>query len=154
MKTYFAAAIMAALAGGATIAQDVTAAPSYGDVSLSAGFTPDPYEVSVYSGGPIDASETLGGQCRGFIATAPDFDLYYNAGSFPLILSANADADTTLVVNTPDGRWFCDDDSGDGFDPLLHFPTPETGLYNIWIGTYGNSNLAPATLSISELFSQ
>ena len=133
------------------LAQDLSAEPSYGDVSLSAGFTPDPYVVSLRAGGSIDASTTIHAGCPGFIAAAPDFDLYYNAGSLPLIITTEADADTTLIVNAPDGEWYCDDDGGPGVNPQLRFAQPWTGTYNIWVGFYGQSSTYPAELKISEL---
>lgn len=132
-------------------AQTPSAAPTYGEVSLSAGFTPDPYRVDLMSGGPVNSAERLGGNCPGFIADAPDFDLYYNAGSLPLILSVHARSDTTLVVHAPDGQWYCDDDSGAGVNPKLRFAAPQSGLYDIWIGSYDPGSNAPAQLKISEL---
>ncbi len=134
-------------------AQDVGADPNYETVTLSAGFTPDPYTVQLSSGGSIDA-ETLSSSCRGYISNAPDVRLHYDNGSgvLPLILSVEADADTTLVVNAPNGSWFCDDDTGDGLNPLMRFDEPMSGRYEIWVGTYSDSTLQPATLQISELY--
>ncbi|HRH21034.1 MAG TPA: peptidase, partial [Brevundimonas sp.] len=82
----------------------------------------------------------------------PDFELTYSAGSLPLIISVNSNADTTLVVNAPDARWYCDDDGGNGLNPSLRWNAPMSGTYDIWVGTFGGGN-APATLSISELYS-
>lgn len=148
------AVIAAVFLPASLLAQDVAARPTYGEVSLSSGFTPDPYTVDLRSGGSIDASASVGADCVGFIADAPDFDLYYNSGSFPLIISVDAAEDTTLVINAPDGSWHCDDDSGEGFNPSVRFSTPATGLYNVWVGTYGDTSLEAATLSVSELYSQ
>ena len=146
---------IALMAGcGAAQAQNPAALPSGGDVSLSAGFTPDPYTVRLHTGGSIDAAETRGAGCTGFIASAPDFDLYYNAASLPLIVSVNAAVDTTLVVHAPDGSWHCDDDSGHGLNPSIRFAVPLSGRYDIWIGTYADASREEATLSISELFSE
>tara|TARA_R110000868_G_scaffold102524_4_gene282365 strand:+ start:358 stop:822 length:465 start_codon:yes stop_codon:yes gene_type:complete len=139
---------------GAVQAQDTAALPTGGDVSLSAGFTPDPFTVRLNTGGSIDVSETRGPDCKGFIASAPDFDLYYNAGALPLIVSVDAAVDTTLVVHAPDGGWHCDDDSGEGLNPSIRFAMPQSGLYDIWIGTYADASREEATLSISELFSE
>lgn len=146
---------IALIAGcGAAQAQDPSALPSGGDASLSAGFTPDPFTVRLQTGGSIDASQTRGGDCKGYIASAPDFDLYYNAGALPLIVSVDAAVDTTLVVHAPDGGWHCDDDSGGGLNPSIRFNAPLSGLYDIWIGTYADASREEATLSISELFSE
>lgn len=148
-----AAAAVASLAGTA-LAQDFSATPSYGSVSLNSGFTPDPYTVNLQSGGSIDAQASLGGSCRGYIANAPDFSVNYSAGSLPLIISVNSGADTALVINDPNGNWYCDDDGGEGLNPSLRFNSPRSGRYDIWVATYGNTSLQPATLHISELYSQ
>lgn len=143
------------LAAGAAHAQDPGAAPSFGSVDLSSGFSPDPFTVELQSGGPIDAQRALGGDCRGFIASAPDFSINYGAGeTWPLILSVRAEADTALVVNDAAGQWRCDDDSGDGTNPSIRLSSPASGRYDIWVATYGSSSLEPATLYISELASQ
>ena len=142
------------VAGGGAAAQDLSSLPTSGDASLSAGFTPDPYRVRLQTGGLIDASQTRGPDCDGFIAEAPDFDLFYNAGTLPLIIAVNAEVDTTLVINAPDGSWHCDDDSGGGLNPSIRFSGPLSGLYDIWIGTYADASREEATLSISELFSE
>ncbi|MXO72188.1 peptidase S1 [Alteraurantiacibacter buctensis] len=131
-------------------AQDTSARPTYDTVNLSAGFPNDPYSVSLSSGGSIDASN-IGSPCRGFVANAPDVRLNYDSGSLPLYIYANSDSDTTLVVNAPDGQWYCDDDSNGGLNPQVTFLKPQSGQYDIWVGTYSGSDLRPATLYISEL---
>ncbi|MHA6287614.1 peptidase S1 [Maricaulis sp. CAU 1757] len=148
--TLAASAALVAIAGTA-LAQDYTQAPTFGSANLSAGFTPDPYAVNITAGGNIDASQ-WGNGCAGMVANAPDFRLQYSAGSYPLSIGAISDADTTLIINGPDGQWYCDDDSGGDLDPLLTWGNPPSGQYDIWIGTYGSgSDLAPATIIISEL---
>lgn len=133
------------------IAQDFSAPPTYGSVNLNSGFTPDPYTVRVTSGGSRSA-QNVSGACRGWIANAPDFSVYYSAGNmFDLTISATSGSDTTLVVNGPNGSWYCDDDSGDGLNPRLTFSNPRSGRYDIWVGSYSQGNNAAATLAISEL---
>jgi hypothetical protein len=127
--------------------------PSYGDVALDAGFSPDPYVVSLSAGGSEYAG-SLGPGCVGYVAGSPDFNLNYTSGDWSLFISASSSTDTTLVVNAPDGQWYCNDDSR-GLNPAVEFSNPESGLYNIWVGTYGDSGeLPPATLFISEMESQ
>ena len=149
-------AIIAVLAGASfASAQDFTLAPTYGEVSLDAGFTPDPHSVAIVAGGDIDASDSIGVDvrghaCLGAIAEAPDYRLKYSADEFPLIFSAMSDDDTTLVINAPDGAWYCNDD-GAGFpDPMVAFDAPLSGQYDIWIGTFAGG-LSETTLYISEL---
>lgn len=150
-----AGAALAAIAmTSAATAQDFNANPNYGTVALNSGFTPDPYVVNVQSGGSLNAAN-LSSSCRGYISNAPDVRLNYTRGSLPLIISVNSSTDTTLVVNAPDGSWYCSDDEGvNGMNPMVRFNGPQSGRYEIWIGTYGSASLAPAQLHISELYSQ
>ncbi len=151
-----AAGFLFAASAGAAAAQDASAAPNFGSVALTSGFQPDPHNVSVVSGGTINVASTIGGACTGFVSNAPDFDLTYTAGSvgLPLIISVMANSDTTLVVNAPDGTWFCDDDSGEGLNPRVTFTKPTSGLYDIWVGTVGSASNIAATLTISETSSR
>lgn len=148
------AALAAIATAGVATAQNYSLNPTYGTANLNAGFSPDPYVVNVQSGGSINASN-VSSSCRGFIANAPDVRLNYSSGSFPLIISANSSADTTLVINAPDGSWYCSDDEGaNGMNPSVRWNSPRSGQYDIWIGTYGSASLQPAQLHISELYTQ
>lgn len=143
-----AAAAAAALASAATsaAAQDPSASATSGGMRARAGFTPDPIQVSVYSGGSIDASR-LGGACVGMIASAPDYEFTYTAGSFPLSFGVVSEGDTSLVINGPDGRWYCNDDS-EGLNPVLRWGRPPSGSYDVWVGAVGEA--ASSTLMITE----
>jgi len=134
-------------------AQNFNADPIYGTVRLNAGFLPDPQVVNLTSGGSVAASN-ISSSCRGYIANAPDVRLYYDSGNYPLIISVDSGSDTTLVVNAPDGRWYCDDDSGEGLNPSIRFNGPMSGRYEIWVGSYAAGNNASASLYISEVGSQ
>jgi hypothetical protein len=129
-------------------------APLAGSVELWAGFEPDPYRVQVMAGGPVPAGEVFE-QCVGYIPDSPHFELSYQAGTdFPLIISASSMADTTLLIAAPNGEVYCDDDSGNiGLNPSVMFQTPMTGIYYIYVGTFGG-DIQPASLSISELYSE
>ena len=88
--------------------------------------------------------------CRGWVANAPDVRLQFQGGWFDEInFWVESNADTTLIINDPNGNWWCDDDSGDGLDPLLSF-VPMSGQYDIWVGSYSGS-YSDAELNISEL---
>ena len=148
-----AAAVLLAAAVPAA-AQDFNATPNYGTLNLRTGFTPDPSVIRVQSGGSLDA-HSIDSSCAGFITSAPDVRLTFQAGSLPLIISVASRADTTLIVNGPDGRWYCDDDGGvNGLNPAVRFNHPASGRYEIWVGTYGHAALQDARLNISELTSQ
>ena len=148
------AASAAMLAAPSAGAQDFNARPNYGTATLRSGFTPDPHTTSVRAGGSLDA-QRVSGNCRGFISAAPDVRLVYSSGSLPLIISASSRADTTLVINGPDGSWYCDDDGGEnGLNPAVRFNSPPSGRYEIWVGTYRSGSLEPARLTISEVGSE
>jgi hypothetical protein len=143
-----AAALLAAAAPTVSLAQDASLTANFGEISLSSGFTPDPYRVSVQAGGSVDGAR-LPGACTGMISQAPDFELTYQAGSLPLVFRTVSSEDTTLIINGPDGRWHCDDDSyGDG-DAMVRFNRPQSGTYDVWVGTFGGGTTS-ATLQITE----
>lgn len=148
MKMFASATLAALMLAGAATAQDASLNATYGEISLRAGFTPDPYAVSVTAGGSVNGG-ALPGACTGMIANAPDFEVSYSAGSLPLVFRTLSGADTTLIINGPDGRWYCDDDSyGDG-DAMVRFNQPQSGTYDIWVGVFGGDT-ARATLQITE----
>lgn len=128
---------------------DYSLDPTYGRETLEEGFLPDPYAIDVVAGGPIELSM---GECTyGYVADAPDFDLYYETtGGSNLYIYALSEDDTTLLINTPDGNWVCNDDGHFDGNPLIVIPAGEGGLYDIWVGSY-NGDGSGATLYISEI---
>lgn len=129
------------------------------------GFTPDPMQFRLSAGGgrdPIDVS-TLGlhdaqdnSACgRAFITPRPDFRFTFAAGDrFPLLrfyVKTRNGADATLLVNTPDAHWRCNDDSYGGRMPTIDFHNPQPGRYDVWVGTYEGSRRNPATFHVTEL---
>lgn len=147
MKKTLLLAAAASLLAAPALAQSAHLTANYGEINLSAGFTPDPYRVEMHAGGGTSANH-LPGSCIGNISEAPDFEVTYEAGSLPLVFRTLSRSDTTLVINGPDGRWYCDDDSyGDG-DAQVRFNRPQSGTYDVWVGVFGDT--APATLLITE----
>ncbi len=142
-KTFLTAIAIAAVASTAAIAQDYSLNPNFGTYSLNAGFLPDPSEVNIVAGGSINASR-LGGSCAGNISNAPDVRLQWSGGR--MTIGARSGSDTTLVVNGPDGSWYCNDDAN-GLDPAMVFN--QSGQYDIWVGTY-NGGTASAVLYVTE----
>lgn len=68
----------------------------------------------------MNAFSAAGG-CQGIVAVAPDVRLTYDAGGYDLTVRTSANTDTILLINGPDGRWYCDDDSGGGADAAFAF---------------------------------
>ena len=149
MKKFALAAAAILLVAGPVAAQNTGLNANYGSITLNSGFTPDPYRVNVRSGGRISASNISSG-CAGTISDAPDFELTYNAGSLPLVFRTSSDRDTTLIINGPDGQWYCDDDGGDGLNAQISFSKPQSGTYDVWVGSYGDG-IHDAQLQITEL---
>ena len=156
ISTTAMAVIMAAAAASTASAQDMSMAPSYGSTSLEAGFIPDPHTVELDAGGTISAESEVSDDCRGYISLAPDYTVTYEADDYStLTFNVDSGADTTLVINGPDGLWYCDDDGADEpLNPLIEFDSPLTGEYNIWVGTYSDDGTRAATLFVSELGEQ
>jgi len=139
--------------GGSRQQPNWQAQPTYGTVALRAGFTPDPWRQDLQAGGSDDIGQSVGGECIGFInASAPDVDLNYDRGTGRLTLHFHvaSQADTTIAVLDPNGRWHCNDDAI-GLDPVVSVANPPSGNYNIWVGVHGAARLAPAQLRITEL---
>lgn len=130
------------------VAQNSALRANYGSVSLNAGFTPDPYTFSVTAGGSVNGS-ALPGSCTGMISEAPDVEVTYRAGGFPLAFRSISSSDTTLIINGPDGRWYCDDDSFGDRDAQVLFSRPQSGTYDVWVGTFGGGT-ASATVQVTE----
>lgn len=148
MKKVVLIAALATLVAGPVAAQNAGLTANYGEINLRSGFTPDPYRVQVTAGGSVNGG-ALPGSCTGMISEAPDFEVSYSAGSLPLVFRTLSSSDTTLIINGPDGSWSCDDDSyGDG-DAEVRFNRPQSGTYDIWIGTFGGGT-SSATLLITE----
>lgn len=150
IRTAACAAALATMVASPALAQEIGAQPTFSNLTLEAGFTPDPYRIQLTAGGDINAERTQGGECVGMIANAPDIRLTYSPDELPLNIRVSSKEDTTLVINGPDGSWYCDDDSGGGENPMISFTDPEEGVYEIWVGTYENEPV-PATVIITEL---
>jgi len=131
---------------------DFTLDPAYGAIDLASGFEPDPHTQQIAAGGGYDATGLNTAGCVGWIATAPDYRVNFTAGNYglPLIFSVAAEADTTLVINDAGGNWVCNDDSN-GLNPAIRFDNPQSGQYDVWVGTFAQGDLQDSTLSVSEL---
>lgn len=140
------AAFAFVLAAPLAHAQSVGESPTYGSVTLRAGFTPDPHTTTLTAGGSI-AVDISG--CNGTVADAPDLNLTWRGGSSTLYIYSTSSEDTTLLVNLPNGSWVCNDDTM-GRNPLVIVRNAPSGLYNIWSGTFGGGT-ASANVMISEI---
>ena len=149
LKSVLTAATAAAALSSVALAQDMSQDPTYGTADLAPGFLPDPWEVSVTAGGSIDASVAIGQNCVGMIANAPDYRVNLSAGGGALYFGVVSGGDTTLVINAPNGEWFCDDDGGESLNPFHGGEGALEGQYDVWVGHLSGD--ASATLFVTEI---
>ncbi len=134
---------------------------NFGTSSLRPGFVPDPRTVAVTSGGNIDVrSLNLGAGCVGYVTRQPDHILRLTGTSSSLRIyvvvpgaAASSRTDTTLLVNTANSRWLCNDDSYGGANPSVDIPNAGPGQYDIWVGSYVQGANVRGSLRITELSS-
>lgn len=119
------------------------AAPSLGVVDLHT--TPRPIPVEGTARG--SRSSPMG--CAGYLPPAPQLVVRTQA---PMMVSFTATSvmDTVLVVLAADGTVSCDDDSGGGSNPAVRAAL-SPGEHRVWVGTYGDGEEAPFSLTISAV---
>ncbi|MEP3071420.1 hypothetical protein [Maricaulis sp.] len=122
-----------------------------GQARLQAGFEPDPHMVSAHAGGATEVATQAGlGDCRGFAGRLPNYALDYSGDDAAnLVVNFVSSGDATLTVRAPDGRWYCDDDSGGNLNPRLVFNGAPGGRYDIWVGNLDAGETLEGTLSFS-----
>lgn len=133
---------------------DWSAESYYGSAELSAGFVPDPHRVDVMAGGSVDINRSAyGDECRGYASSAPDLNLHWSGGGSRLqvYFVAEDNADATLIINTPDGQWLCNDDAAGTLNPGITISNPSSGRYDIWTGAYSQGEFINGELFITEL---
>jgi hypothetical protein len=143
---------------------------NFGGGELTSGFSPDPWGFPLTAGGGSDPVNVAtlglidedGGEACGqaYVARKPDFHFTFQAGQYPLVrfyVVTENGADATLLINDPSGRWRCNDDHPvrDGWGnermPSVDFAFPETGRYDIWVGSYDQTAHNPAQLFVTEI---
>lgn len=122
--------------------------PTTETITLSGpGFTPDPTTTSGQAGGALQASslasaDVNGNGCPGSIPAMPQHTLHL-ATALPLLrVLVNASEDTTLLIRSPSGAFYCNDDSGDpnnGLNPVIEIPSAPPGDYAVYVGAYGEN---------------
>lgn len=133
------------------ISSTAFAQSNFGTVNLTTGFTPDPQVFSGTSGGAM-AAQNMNSACRGWISPTPDHLLVLNSAFSFLRVFVESSADTTLVVQLPNGQMLCNDDAY-GNNPAVE-QSWSPGTYKIWIGSYQQGQNSQYTLKLTELRSQ
>ncbi|NDJ59949.1 MAG: hypothetical protein GYB67_02425 [Chloroflexi bacterium] len=129
---------------------DATAAPLYGSITLEPEL-PDPFIVTMLSGGSVEAS-TAGPGCTGFVSSAPDFVVTLDSEEDTNFLRIFfvGDGDASLVVQPPDSPAQCSADSFGTPQPAVSFEAPPPGDYAVWVGSPSAATLIPGYLLITE----
>lgn len=128
--------------------------PQFGETSLNPGLKPNLFQTNIIAGGRYSVNH-MGNECIGFAAIKPDFRLHLRGDTDRLLILFIADNDgddATLIINTPDGNWHCNDDAYYGtLNPAISFAAPLTGQYDIWVGSYHEGELIEGNLVIKEI---
>ncbi|MCH8493782.1 MAG: serine protease [Idiomarina sp.] len=133
---------------------ELTGEPYSGEVHLAALFTPDPHRVSVSAGGSVNLATTNLTNCVGFVARRPDIRLHWSGSGADLqvYFQASNTGDAVLLINTPDGRWHCNDDANSStLNPGLLFSNASSGVYDIWVGSYTSGEWISGNVNITEI---
>ena len=129
------------------------ACPAYQNAGVQTGnlTAQDLYSANHYSvtAGGDQSLRNCGWNHSGYVISRPDFEFridgleHYNR----LEIRVDGSCDTVLLVNDASGNWYFNDDGWGNLHPLVNLTQPRSGVYDIWVGTYGTS-LCGATLQL------
>jgi hypothetical protein len=132
-----------------TTATSIQTGTAFATINLEAGIPLDPFIISLQAGGPVDAS-TLAPNCKGYIPAAPSVSFTFKASPDLLKGFFYSDGDTVLVVQTPDGKYQCDDNTNPMLlDPSVQIDSPQPGRYNVWVGSAAPKDLIAGMLVLT-----
>lgn len=108
-------------------------------------WTPNSYNVTA---GGNQNLRNCGFNHTGYVISNPDFEFQldglesYNR----LNIRVNSSCDTVLLVNDANADWYFSDDAN-GLQPSIDLINARSGVYDIWVGTYGQGACG-ATLTL------
>jgi len=129
---------------------------NFGSRSLAPGFTTQDGMITGYTGGSYSFSalanrDELGNSCLGYGDSHPDYKLTLEKDFTSLLLVVDSGgADTTLVVEGPDGFWCGNDIDELNADASIIGEDVKAGSYSVWVGTMSPGDRQNYTLTISE----
>lgn len=111
---------------------------------LSARQLATPKVAEVRAGGTVLLASCAEIPGSGNVPFDPSVSVFYTADRkrMDLELRTEGGCDTVLLVRTPSGRWFFDDDNGPERNARLRLSTPPEGRYEIWVGSQENEACA------------
>lgn len=125
--------------GGSSPTQPITVQP---------GFMPDPTVVSASVNATVDAS-SMGPGCYGYVGAAPTALLTAQGNFSFLRIMAAANSDTVLVVRSPSGQTWCNDDALGELNSA-HEGAISAGVYQVYAG-FLSSQSGPVRVGVTEL---
>ncbi|WP_371157144.1 hypothetical protein [Jannaschia sp. 2305UL9-9] len=133
------------LSGMATVAAacpDVRQNGAYGRYTGQQMYEPKYFNVT--AGGNYSLQKSCRGifnglrsdRGEGYFSIKPDFTLETpGLAGFTLVIAVVSDCDSTLLINTPAGNWYYDDDDNGNLDAMISLTAPSSGILDIWVGT-------------------
>ena len=84
----------------------------------------------------------------GWFTSQPDFTIETpGMQGYTLHVAVVSNCDASLLINTPAGNWYYDDDDNGNLDPIITLSNPSSGLLDIWVGTF-NGEFCDAQLRL------
>lgn len=133
--------------GGSQLRTDLP--PLNGRIQIRGSLRRNEVRTARISNATNSASGLRGqGTCRGWIAERPTYAVQITDAQPFLRFYLNSAADTTLVIQYPDGHVACSDDSYGTLQPSIEGAFP-AGTYYVWAGIYQSGMERPFRLSIT-----
>ncbi|MFO0562582.1 MAG: hypothetical protein U0269_31485 [Polyangiales bacterium] len=109
-------------------------------------------DTSVRTGGTLSVRGlNLNERCVGWVTREPDLILRVMTPTPALRVWVESSRDTTLVINTHDGRWRCDDDSAGNSNPQVLLDEAGVGQYDIWVGSFARGVAVQGVLHVEPV---
>ncbi len=114
----------------------------------NATISPDPYVVdNITAGGDVDIGALNGvglrvpggADCIGYFPAAPSFVFALPMGLpyLRLFFIGEPDSDPVMIVQIPNGLWYCGDDSFGTLDPTVTIiGNTASGVVRVWVGSF------------------
>lgn len=130
------------LAGAAQACPNWNLNPNYGSYNVSLNQLRSGQQLSMQAGGnnyiwncPNVNPQTDRG--AGYFTSPPDARFFINGiEGNRLIISVRSNCDAALLINTGTATWYYDDDDAGNLDPQIVLTRPNSGQFDIWVGTY------------------
>lgn len=96
-----------------------------------------PVTAEVRAGGTVPLALCDGVPGTGNIPFDPSASIFYIADRERLDLELRTEGacDTVILLRSPTGRWFFDDDNGAARNARIRIAAPREGRYEIWVGS-------------------